>query len=400
MKTIAPLWFHVDMDAFYASVEQRDNPEYRGKPVIIGARPGTRGVVSTCSYEARKYGVHSAMPVNQAHRLCPSAIYISPRIGYYSKISSGIMEDFRDFSPEVIQVSIDEAFINMTGTEGLFGDTGQAARGLKKQVFNNTGLTITVGAAPNRLLAKMASACNKPDGLTIVNPGEELDFILKLDLSDLWGMGKKSLARLEERNIRSTAALYKIPLPMLQSLLGKAAGKYIYSLVRGRDPGIYRGHSKSHSISNEHTFPVDCGNRCVIEDMLFHLAYGIVFRLHRANVHSNTLVLKLRMADFSTSTAQRRSNKGIKTVEGCYELALKLLEKKWDGRSPLRLVGLGFSNVEKRESVSQGEFFDDKTDRRFRAEKAILELQKKYAGLSISKARKFIKNRGQNRKDL
>jgi DNA polymerase-4 len=397
MRKHQALWFHVDMDAFFAAVEQRDNPDYRGKPVIIGAQPGSRGVVATCSYEARAFGVHSAMPISHAYRLCPQGIYVPPRMEHYSKESQKIMEEFYDFSPTIIQVSIDEAFIEMTGTEGIFGPTRDAAMLLKARILEKTGLTITVGAAANRLVAKMASAYQKPDGLTVIEPGAEKDFIRKLEIRDLWGIGRKSQQRMEDLNIRSIDQLLSIPEQTLKTLFGRAGGEYLYQVCRGIDPGIYDGAAKSHSISNEHTFGMDCKDRRAIEDTLFFLAHGIVFRLRRENGQSRTLVLKLRLGDFSTSTIQRSLEHPIRTVEECYRLATELLGEKWDGRSPVRLIGLGFSNVEKQAPFHQGELFDNPDDKRSRVEEAVMELEKKYGYQPVSKARRFI--RGKDRED-
>lgn len=396
MRSHSPLWFHVDMDAFFAAVEQRDTPEYQGKPVIVGARPGERGVVSTCSYEARKFGVHSAMPVSQAYRLCPDGIYVHPRMKEYSKASHEIMKIFTNFSPEIIQVSIDEAFINMTGTEGIFGPPEDAAAALKARVHETSGLTITVGGASNRLVAKMASAYRKPDALTIIPPGEEEEFIKKLDISALWGVGKKTRQKLEDLNIRTIDQILQIPRETLQRLLGKSGGEYLFQIVRGIDPGIYSGEVKSHSISNEHTFASDCKDPLVLEDTLFTLAHGIVFRLHAEAGSSRTLVLKLRLADFSTSTVQRRAPSNILSVEDCYRMALELLAEKWDNRTPVRLIGLGFASVAGQDNFSQAELFETGEKRRSRAEQAVLELKKKYDSLNISKARTFIQSDRQN----
>lgn len=387
MKTYDPLWFHVDMDAFYSAVEQRDNPEYRNKPVIVGAKPGSRGVVSTCSYEARAFGIHSAMPINTAYELCPDGIYLPPRIAYYSEVSKQIMDRFEDFSPDVTQVSIDEAFINMTGTEGIWGSAGNSARLLKEGVKESSGLTISVGVAANRLVAKMASDFMKPDGLTIVERGREEEFIAGLSLDSLWGVGKKTRQRLEELNINSIEQLRIIPQETLQRFFGEATGTYLFRVVRGINPGMYEGLTKNHSISNEHTFSHDCSDRQQITDTLFNLAYSIVFRLHQEHALSRTLVLKLRLSNFSTSTIQKTVGHNIRTVEGCYDLATELLEKKWDQRTPVRLLGLGFARVEKEEELVQSDLFDLTTDKRYRVEEAVLSLQEKYGGIRLSKAR-------------
>ena len=395
MRTHDPVWFHVDMDAFYAAVEQRDHPEYRGLPVIVGAMPGTRGVVSTCSYEARACGVHSAMPIHQAHQLCPDGIYLSPRMKHYSEVSKSIMNLFKDFSPEVVQISIDEAFINMTGTENIFGSAQKSATAMKNTVRQASDLSISIGVAQNRLVAKMASEFQKPDGLTIVEKGQEIDFIRQLSLSSLWGVGKKTQKRLEELNISNIEQLLNIPHETLQDFFGRAGGTYLFQVIRGMDTGIYDSPTKSHSISNEHTFPRDCTNRQDIENVLFNLTCSIVFRLHREQASSRTLVFKLRLGDFSTSTRQKSVGHDIRTVEDCHALALQLLNTKWNGKTAIRLIGLGFNKVEKREGAAQTDLFDLTNDRRLVAETTVLELQDKYEGLRISKARNFIPMRDQ-----
>jgi len=189
------------MDAFYASVEQADNPRYIGKPVIIGASPGQRGVVAACSYEARKYGVHSAMPVSQAYARCRDGVYLPVRMSRYQEVSRIIMSAFNDFTPEVTQISIDEAFLNMTGTDKLFGTPVETASKIKERIKSDTDLNISIGIAHNKFLAKLASDYKKPDGLYIVEKGKEIEFIDSLKLGDLWGLGKKTLARLENIGI-------------------------------------------------------------------------------------------------------------------------------------------------------------------------------------------------------
>ena len=242
---MTPVHFHVDMDAFYASVEQQDNPQYRGKPVIIGASPRQRGVVSACSYEARKYGVHSAMPISQAYRRCPAGVYLPVRMKRYQEVSKQIMALFDRFTPRVQQISVDEAFLNMTGTERLFGPPRKTAEELKEEVRGKTGLTISVGVATNKFLAKIASDLEKPDGLCIVAPGKEEQFIMDLPLKNIWGIGKKTLERLEELNITTTATLKSFSKALLVSMLGKGAGEYLFQAARGKDPGIFREDPQS-----------------------------------------------------------------------------------------------------------------------------------------------------------
>lgn len=220
-------FFHVDLDAFFASVEQNDNPDLKGKPVIVGAQPGHRGVVSTCSYEARAFGVRSAMPISEAYRRCPQGVYVTPRIGRYSELSAQVMEVFSSFTPEVQRVSIDEAFLDMTGTERLWGEPEVAARLVKAKVLERTGLGISIGVAPNRYVAKIASGLGKPNGLVIVPPEGIETFMLRLPLSKLWGAGEKTQARFRELGIMSIAQLASFGEAQLSSLFGSAGGAFL-----------------------------------------------------------------------------------------------------------------------------------------------------------------------------
>ena len=233
MQTV---WFHVDMDAFYAAVEQLDNPEFRGKPVIVGGT-GNRGVVSACSYEARKFGVHSAMPMYQALRLCPQAIRTGVHMERYSAISRNVIQILQTFSPVVQQISIDEAFLEMTGTERLFGTPRQAAILLKNRVKNETGLVISVGIGQSKFIAKMASDYDKPDGLCRVSPGKEIAFIDAVGLKKLWGIGDSTLKNLGRHGIATTAQLRDYGMEHLQRLFGNATGTYLYNVSHGIDPG-------------------------------------------------------------------------------------------------------------------------------------------------------------------
>jgi DNA polymerase-4 len=215
------------MDAFYASVEQRDNLKLVGKPVIIGASPGTRGVVSACSYEARVFGVHSAMPISEAVRKCPEGIFLPVRMGRYQEASSAVMEILSHYTPVMRQISVDEACLDMTGTERLFGPPLSAALRLKREVRDKTGLTLSIGIAPNRYLAKLASERDKPDGLWLVEEGKEVEFLDKMPLRSLWGVGKKTLARLTECNIITIKALRRYSLTVLRSMMGDGCGTFL-----------------------------------------------------------------------------------------------------------------------------------------------------------------------------
>ena len=217
-------WYlHVDLDAFFASVEQLDNPELKGKPVIVGGKPeDKRSVVSTASYEARKYGVHSAMPIFQAYKLCPNGIYLRGRMERYSEISYKIMNIFKDFSPDVDQMSIDEAFIDISGTEDLFGKPEEIAFKIKKIIKEQIGLTVSVGCAPSKYFAKLASDINKPDGFFMVKPGEEQNFILNLPLKKIWGVGNKTLETLNKCGINTPRDVLEKSIESLKFICGNS----------------------------------------------------------------------------------------------------------------------------------------------------------------------------------
>jgi len=381
------LWFHVDMDAFYAAVEQRENPEYRGKPLIIGGIPDSRGVVSTASYEARKFGVRSAMPTSQAKRLCPQGIFIFPRMERYVLESQRIMKLFTNFTPEIFQVSIDEAFLNMTGTERIFGSPNEGARKIKKVVLQETGLTISVGIGSSKLIAKIASGYQKPDGLTWIPLGEEESFIDKLSIRDLWGVGQKTQQRLAELNINSVQILKSLDLLKLERIFGPRTGEYLYKVSRGIDPGIYTGVTKSHSISNETTFSRDISDPETIRQVLLELSHSILFRLRDEKKESRVLVLKLRYSNFSTTTVQEALDHAFRSLEETHKIALVLLSRRWNGREPLRLIGLGFSQIVPDQGKFQGELFaEDAGDlRRKKVEHTVITLRKRFSKEIIQK---------------
>ena len=380
------VYFHVDLDAFYASAEQLDQPEYRGKPVIIGALPGTRGVVSACSYEARKFGVHSAMPISQAYKRCPDGIYLKPRMHRYSELSKEVMALFEQFSPEIRQISIDEATLDMTGTGRLFGPPESAAKLLKERVKVKTGLIISVGIAPNRYLAKLASEFDKPDGLYRVESGSEEKFLDKLSLKELWGIGEKTLSKLKDVGITRVPDLRGYTEPLLQSMLGKAAGSYLYRVVRGINPGIYNIAPKSRSISSELTFGADTKNRDAVKRALLDLSHQVMFRSIDENFKSKTIHLKLRLSDFSTTTSQTTLGHAVSSAEEVYDTVLALLKKRWNGTDAVRLVGVGLTSSETAEEPEQAELFGDSYGKKNKVESAVLSYHKSKKGGRIVKA--------------
>jgi DNA polymerase-4 len=380
------VFFLVDLDAFFASVEIRDNPSLAGKPVIVGALPGHRGVVSACSYEARKFGVRSAMPISQAYRRCPQGVYLVPRMERYSELSDQVMSILESYTPQLQRISIDEAFLDMSGTERLLGPAFFVGRRIKDQVRADTGLTLSIGIAPNKYLAKLASEAGKPDGLRQVLPGGELEFLDSLPLAKLWGVGEKTRLRLQELNITTIPGLRQVPLPMLRSMMGGASGDYLYRVVRGQDPGIYSPSPKSRSVSNETTFESDLKNAEAIRRTLLELAEQVMYRLMREGLKSNTAVLKLRFADFTTTHAQRTVRHWLTSSDELYRLCLELLAQRWNGSTPVRLVGVGADNVVSGQEAVQQELFEDDSSRKRRVEEAVTRIREKMEGVKLTKA--------------
>ncbi len=383
-------WYlHVDLDAFFASVEQLDNPELRGKPVIVGGKPeDRRSVVSTASYEARVFGVHSAMPTFQAYKLCPQGIFVHGRMHRYAELSHQIMNIFRDYSPDVDQMSIDEAFIDLTGTEKLFGPPEETARKIKARVKKETGLTVSVGLASTKYLAKIASGLSKPDGFFHIKAGQEESFMLKLPLNKVWGLGPKSLELIKSKGINSTRDIYEKDYDMLEFLFGKNMASFLYNVVRGIERESFSRESKSHSISAETTFPYDLTDIYTIETELLELAQGVFFRLLKEESFSRTAMVKIRYEDFSTGTVQETVDRNIITLDSFYEIIKRLFEKRYQPGRGIRLLGVGFENVVKEERPYQQDLFSTNNDQKKQAvEKAILGLSKKHPEIKVSKAR-------------
>ena len=377
--------FHVDVDAFYASVEQRDNPDLIGKPVIVGALPGHRGVVSACSYEARRYGIRSAMPISEAYRRCPEGFFLPVRMSRYIEVSRSIMSALKGYSPEFHQISIDEACLDLSGTERLYGPPQQLARRIKDEIRAREQLTISIGIAPNNYLAKLASEACKPDGILPVEEGKETEFLDTLELKDLWGVGKKTLARLFELNITTIPLLRSFSEAILKSMMGGAAGHFLYSVVRGLDSGIRPEKPKSHSISSEVTFETDKKDAESLKRVLLELAQQVMGRLIDEDLRSHTLFIKVRFHDFSTVNAQKTEKHWISSSEEMYKIALDLFKKKWRNHTPVRLIGLGVSGVVGCDSEHQLELFEDRDGKKKKVEETVTRLRKK-TGIKLTRA--------------
>ncbi|HAQ59851.1 MAG TPA: DNA polymerase IV, partial [Microbacterium sp.] len=295
---------HVDMDAFYASVEVLDDPSLRGKPVIIGSPEG-RSVVSSASYEARRFGVRSAMPVSQALRLCPAAIVVPPHFDRYLALSAQVMSIFHEVTPLVEPLSIDEAFLDVRGVRRLWGSPGEIARMLRRRVREQTGLTCSVGVAATKHVAKMASTISKPDGMLIVPANETAAFLAPRSVRAMWGVGPKSAETLEARGIRTISDIADTPRDVLDRIVGPASGERLSQLARGIDPREVSTTRVEKSIGHEETFPEDVSDRAFLRSELLRLSDRVARRLRRKGWDAATVVITVRFADFTTVSRSR-----------------------------------------------------------------------------------------------
>ena len=299
---------HVDMDAFYASVEQRDRPELRGQPVIVGGIAG-RGVVSAASYEARKFGVHSAMPMVTARRLCPHGVFLPVRMKHYAQVSRQIRDIFLTFMPLVEPLSLDEAFLDVRGCEGRFGATPEIGRAIKEQIRAETGLTASVGVAANKFLAKLASDHGKPGGFVVLPPEQVTDFLAPLPVGRIWGVGKKAEQRLHALGVRTIGQLAALPEGVLIDHFGEA-GRNIGQLTRGQDDRSVMPDREAKSVSTETTFARDIGDRDVLRACLLDLVDHLASRLRQSGLHARTVDVKIRSSDFRTGRCNPRLSRG------------------------------------------------------------------------------------------
>jgi DNA polymerase-4 len=325
------------MDAFYAAVEQLDDPGLRGKPVLVGSA-SNRGVVLTASYEARPYGVGSAMPMARARRLCPSAVIVPPRFDRYQEISSRVMEVFANFSPEVEALSLDEAFLDMTGAEQLFGDPTSMGRRLKAAVREATGLTVSVGLSATKYVAKVASGFRKPDGLTVVPPQEAKTWLAPLPISRLWGVGPKTEARLHHIGFVTIGDIANADCAFLSAKLGNS-GLHFHALAHAQDPRPVLGRRLSKSIGSERTLEKDVHKKADIKFHLHRSAEAIGRRLRQKGYMAYGVATKLKTAEFQILTRQRRLGEPTDVTDQLYSVAVDLLDE-FSHPGPFRLVGM------------------------------------------------------------
>jgi nucleotidyltransferase/DNA polymerase involved in DNA repair len=337
---------HLDMDAFFASIEQRDNPAFRGKPVIVGAKPGNRGVVCAASYEARVFGVHSAQPINQAYADCPQGIFVTPRMRVYAEESREIMALIGSFSPVVEQLSIDEAFVDITGTRRLWGAPHETAAAMQKLIYDKRRLTVSVGVAPNKFLAKIASDMNKPNGITLTPFGETeiAAWLGKLSVGKLIGVGKKTQELFFAHGVRTIGDAQKMSREHLLAAFGKH-GEDIFSLCRGIDTREVVPSGDRQSVSREHTFNEDEAGEIVWKKTLLTLSRDVALRLRTEGQRGTTVVLIYRGRDFTKHTRRKTLFEPTATVKTIYGEAVNLLAQAGLEGKLLRLIGVGVTGL-------------------------------------------------------
>jgi len=375
---------HVDMDAFFAAIEQRDRPELRGKPLLIGGA-GRRGVVSTASYEARVFGCHSAQPMSVARRLCPEAAVLPPDGRRYHAVSEQLFALLHDVTPVVEPVSVDEAFLDITGTERLLGSAVDVARDIKARVTAELQLTASVGVAHNKFLAKLASDLEKPDGLTVIGPDDIDRMLPPLPVERLWGVGRVTAERLHNQGIRTIGDLRSWSRTDLEREFGRS-GEHFYRLARGLDRRAVVPDTRAKSLSQERTFAVDVEVPEHVRDVLRGQVEHVARRVRRGGFKGRTVSLKIRYGEFETITRSATLKQPSDVTAQFMEAALRLFDR-WARRTyrPVRLIGMGVSGLEEPAEEQLGLFPDPALKRNRNLDKALDAIQDRFGGTAIQR---------------
>ena len=341
--------FHCDLDCFFAAVEIRDNPEYKNKPVIIGADPKGgegRGVVATCSYEARKYGLHSAMPISKAYGLCPHGVYLKPNREKYYYSSKEVMKILQSYSPKFQQMGIDEAYLDMTGICNSFKQAEQIARKIQEEILQIVGISLSIGCASTKSIAKIASDYKKPNGITIVRDAERIEFLKNMDIRKIPGIGKKSKVYYNKKGISTIGDILQIPLYKMVESFGKN-GEWIWNIAHGLDSReVKEFHDERKSISKERTFFEDTDDFSEIISKLEQLNDKIHLKLEKKNIYYRTITLKIRFEGFTTYTRSYSLKTHIRNKKKVLHVVIDLMREFRNNKKKIRLVGIKLSNLE------------------------------------------------------
>jgi len=337
---------HTDMDAFFAAVEQRDAPSLRGKPVVVGGSPEGRGVVAAASYEARRYGIHSAMPSAEARRRCPDTVFISPNHNKYRSLSTQIMALLEEYTPQVEQLSVDEAFLDVTGSLRLHGSACHIGEQIRRRIADTFHLTASVGIGPNKFIAKLASEQAKPDGLLEVPPEDVLEFLAHLPVEALWGVGESTTHKLHRLGFNTIGQIQNCPVRELAAQLG-THGRTIAKLARGQDDSPVRTDRQRKSVSHEQTFPEDTADAQFLRTRLLELSGQVGHRLRTHQLKGKTVTLKLRFSDFRTLTRSTTLPQPTNSDQQIYKSACALLETVKLSQHKVRLLGVAVNNLDR-----------------------------------------------------
>lgn len=375
---------HIDMDAFFAAVEQRDNPSLKGKPVVIGADPKGgkgRGVVSTCSYEARPFGIHSAMPISHAYKRCPQAVFLRGNHQKYSDVSRQIRAILEDFTPDIQPISIDEAFLDITGCRNLFPSPLDMGRAIKERIKSELDLNSSIGIAPVKFVAKIASDFSKPDGLLVIKRSEVIRFLDPLPIERLWGVGKKTQSALNKMGIRIIGDIARFSLEDLLRHFGEH-GAHLFNLANGIDPRPVEVSREVKSVSHEHTFGEDESDPDTVRATLLRLSEKVSRRLRKHELKGRTVSIKIRTKGFHTFTRAQTLSGRVDLIDDIYSCAKKLFEEFYQTGQLIRLIGVRVSNFEDA-FVRDSLFEDDEQVMRTKVQDAMDLIKDKFGEKSI-----------------
>jgi DNA polymerase-4 len=381
---------HVDMDAFYASIEERERPELAGQPVVVGGTPEGRGVVAAANYEARKFGIHSAMPAARAKRLCPHAAFLPSRIRHYAEVAEQIREIFHRYTPLVEPLSLDEAFLDATGSESLFGPAVEIGHQIKCEIREQLKLVASVGIAPNKFLAKIASDLDKPDGFVVLEKDRVQAFLDPLPVGRLWGVGQATDKTFQRLGVRTIGDVRRSSLQLLQQHFGES-GRHLWRLARGIDDRPVTPDRKAKSISHETTFAADIDDGEVLKSWLVDLCEQVGWRLRRHRLRGRTVQLKMRFADFRTITRAKTLHDPTNQTQEICEALFELFEKgRPANRLPVRLVGVGVSGFENATQHQRRLFDEDATAAGTKLDRVTDEIRDRFGAEAVGRASRWL----------
>jgi DNA polymerase-4 len=389
---------HVDMDAFYASIEERDQPELVGKPVIVGGSPDGRGVVAAANYAIRKFGVHSAMPTSTALRLCPQAIVLPVRMNHYAAISRQLREVFHRFTPLVEPLAFDEAFLDVSGSLKLFGEAEVIGHRIKNEIQQEVNLVASVGIAPNKFLAKLASDLDKPNGFVKVDPQRVQEFLDDLPVGRIWGVGKVTGKSFQQIGIKTIGQLRLLSREILDARFGPRSGEHLWKLARGIDDREVVPDRNAKSISHETTFATDINDKEALRSWLMELTEQVGIRLRRHKLRCRTVHLKIRYDDFSTFTRSQAVEEPTNSTDLLWRIAVKMLNERLPNRKlSIRLIGMGVSGIDT-STLKQKTLFDEETNETESKIDEVTDLiQEKFGNKSVSRGRSFGSHRDKSK---